>query len=287
MDSLDLSICIVSFNTRDVLERTIRAVLADASGLRAEVIVVDNGSADGSSRMVEDMFPAVRLVSNPQNRFFAAANNQAMALSSGRYVLTLNSDAEVVRPTLEEAVGYLDAHPDIGAITTRMTYPDGRLQTNCARFSSFRYLLLESTFLGLVLRGQRKRLRRWIRYGDWDRQSERQVEVMPGSLILTRREVLLAVGRYDERFRLYFTDDDWCLRLREAGLQAMYLPIGGVVHPEGTSVRQNRRQARRIYFEDLAAYTGKHFGSLSARWLSLLTWPSRRGWALADRLRGG
>jgi len=283
---MDLSICLVSFNTCDILDRTVRAALADTSDLTAEVIVVDNGSGDGSIEMLRQNFPMVRVIANPENRFFAEAINQAMALSGGRYVLALNSDAEVVPGTLAGLVGYLDSHPAVGAATTRMFFPDGRLQRTCARFWTFELLLLEYTFLGLLLPVTHDRLRRDARYADWDRLSERPVDVAPGSFILARRGVLSSIGGFDERLHLYFTDDDWCLRLQQTGLKVMYKPIGGVIHPEGASTHRIRAQARQMYFEDMLAYTAKHFGISRRRWLSVLTWPTRWGLTAAARLRG-
>ena len=283
---MDLSICIASFNTREALERTLRAAVADCSGLTAEWIVVDNGSGDGSAEMVRREFPSAKLVENPANRFFAVATNQAIALSTGRYVLTLNSDAEILQGTLPGLVDYLDTHPDVGAVTTQMYHPDGRLQRTCARFPSYSLLLLDHTPLGLFLMGRRRRLRRWAWYAEWDRRTERAIDIAPGSFILTRQTVLRSVGACDERFRLYFTDDDWCLRLQRAGFALTYLPSGRVIHVEGASSRQIPGLARRIYFEDLRAYSAKYFGEKRASWLWFLSAPTRWGMDVAAALRG-
>jgi GT2 family glycosyltransferase len=162
-----------------------------------------------------------------------------------------------------------------------MLFPDGRIQPICARFSTLAYLLLENTFLGPIFRGRRSTLRAWTRYGEWDRLTQREVDVLPGSFILARREVIESIGGFDESLRLYFSDDDWCQRLRKAGFRADYLPIAGVIHPEGTSVRRLGPQARRMYFQDLFGYTRKYLGTLPAAALWLLSWPTRAGLALA------
>jgi GT2 family glycosyltransferase len=283
---MDLSICVVSFNTCEILERTLRAARRDAAGLKSELIVVDNGSVDGSVAMVRREFPEARLVANPENRFFSAANNQAIDATTGRYVLILNSDAEILPGTLGELVGYMESHPGTGAVTSRMLFPEGRLQRNCARFLTFPDLLLENTFLGMLLPRRRERLRKWRWYGEWDRESERLVDVAPGSFLLVRREAIAAAGALDESLRLYFSDDDWCWRMTSRGFPVKYLPVGGVVHPEGASVRQIRGRARRIYFEDMSTYTAKHFGRRRAAWLSALAVPTRLGLTLADAVRG-
>jgi GT2 family glycosyltransferase len=140
-------------------------------------------------------------------------------------------------------------------------------------------LLLEHTFLRVLPRRRRLHAAAW--YSDWDRLSEREVDVIPGSLMLMRRDVLSKVGGFDERFRLYFAEDDWCYRTRKAGFKTVYAPLGGVIHPESASVRQIQRLARRIYFEDLTAYAEKYFGSRKAQLLRLLCWPTRLGMELA------
>ena len=149
---MDLSVAIVNFNTRAILERTLAAVLADTSQMTAEVLVVDNASRDGSATMVRERFPAVTLLANTENRYYAAGNNQAMAASSGRYVLVLNPDAEPRPGTLPAMVAYLDRRLDVGALSVQMCFPDGRVQHNCARLPDYQRLLLEYTALGLVFR---------------------------------------------------------------------------------------------------------------------------------------
>lgn len=284
---MDLSICVVNFNTKDALARALSPALLDCEGLSAEVIVVDNGSSDGSAAMVRGRFPQVQLVANESNRLFSAAYNQAIALSAGRYVLILNSDVEILPGTLASLIGFMDEHTQVGAATTRMYFPDGRLQTNCARFASFDYLLLEHSLLGTLLPKRRARARRQRWYADWDRKDARPVEVIPGSFMLVRRSSVDRVGSFDERFRLYFGDDDWCKRISEAGFHVMYLPSGGAIHPEGSSTIQVPELTRRAFFDDMHSYTAKHFGRAQALALTVSTWPTRWGMRLAARMRGG
>jgi GT2 family glycosyltransferase len=280
---MDISVCIVSFNTRELLKRTITSTLADAEGLDIEVIVIDNASSDGSAAMVRETFPTVRLETNPENRFFTVAYNQAFALARGKRLLALNSDAEICPGTLGAVSAYLAKRPDTHVLTTKMLFPDGRVQRNCARFATFELLLLDHTLLGVLPR--RRKLRKAAWYADWDRLSEREVDVAPGSLIFMSREVYRAAGGFDERFRLYFAEDDWCYRVRRAGFRTMYAPLGAVIHRESSSVEQIRRLARRIYFEDLTMYAEKYFGRRKAQLLRILSWPTRLGLDLAERLR--
>ncbi|PWT93983.1 MAG: hypothetical protein C5B54_00875 [Acidobacteria bacterium] len=281
----DLSISIVSFNTCDLLERTICAVLADTQELNAEIIVVDNASTDGSAAMVTKRFPCVTLITNSQNRFFTAAHNQAAALSRGRYVLILNSDVEIQAGTLPAMVHYLDTHKDVGLVTGRLFFPDGQIQQNCARFSSYTSMIFDYTFWGLFQRSRHQKMRRSTWYADWDRQTEREVDVAPGSFLMIRRELFITTGRFDESLRLYFAEDDLCWRIKQKGFKIMYIPIGGAIHPEGASVQQVPSLARRIYFGDMIRYAEKYFGMWRARWLWLLTRPTYWGITLKADLR--
>jgi hypothetical protein len=282
---IDLSIAIVSFNTRDVLAATIEAVQADAAGLAAEIIVVDNASRDGSVALVRERFPTVTVIANETNRFYTAANNQAMTASRGRYVLVLNSDAVPETGTLRAMVEFMDANADVGALSPRMRWPDGRVQRNCARRWTYELLLLEHTPLGLVRPRRRRRAVAEFWYGDWDRTTSREVAVIPGSCILVRRETLVRVGGFDERYRLYFAEDDWCSRIRASGAKVVYAATGSVVHPEGASTVQVGRLARRIYFEDMAAYAKKHFGPARAFWLRVVAAPMRQALDLSAAIR--
>ena len=283
---MDLAIVVVSHNVREHLERTLVAALADSSTLAAEVIVVDNASGDGSAAAVRARFPGVTVLENTANRFYTAANNQGFALSSGRYLLVLNADAEIRPGTLPALLAALEARPEVGIASCLMLWPDGRVQRNCSAERSFLSLLLDHTALGVLLAPLRARIRSCEWYAEWDRGSEREVGVLPGSFLLVRREVLDAVGGFDERLRLYFAEDEWCARVRRAGFGVRYLPIGGVLHPEGASARQVPRLARRIYFEDLQRYAEMRFGRRRARLLGALAWPLRRGLDLAGRWRG-
>lgn len=274
----ELSIVLVSYNTRAILARTLEALLDDLQGIDAEIIVVDNASSDGSAALVRQRFPCVTLLENAENRFYAAGNNQGLAASRGRHVLLLNPDAEPRPGTIPAMLADMTAHREAGILSCRLLFPDGRLQRNCSRRRSYAQLLLEYTPLRLLFPGQRQRLLATQWYQDWDRTTSRDVDVLPGSCLLVRREVIERVGGLDERLRMYFAEDDWCLRIREAGFQVRYAAVGDVIHPEGASVRQAAGLARRMYFEDLVRYTRKHFGLWRAAALWLLSRPTR--WAL-------
>jgi GT2 family glycosyltransferase len=282
----DVSIVVVSFNTREVLEETLAAVDDDTAGVSAELIVVDNASRDGSPELVRARFPKAALIENPENRYYSAANNQGLAAGRGRYLLVLNSDAAPRRGTIPAMIRYMDRHTDVGALSPRMEFPDGRVQRNCARRRPYAQFLYEYTLLGLLRPGARRACLDRCWYGDWDRLTERDVDVLPGSCLMVRRDAIERAGRLDERLLLYFTEDDWCDRLQQAGFRVVYAPIGAVVHPESTSVALVRREARGIYFDDMIRYVGKHFGRTRAIWLLVLSKPTRWLLDLSGLVRG-
>ena len=130
---MDLSVIILSYNTRDLLEQSLRTVAEAASGINAELFVVDNASRDGSADMVAEKFPGVRLIRNEKNLGFAAGNNVALRLVTGRYVLLLNSDTIVRQDTLSCLMSFLEVHPEAGAAGCKILNPDGSLQLSCRR----------------------------------------------------------------------------------------------------------------------------------------------------------
>ena len=137
-----LTIIIVNWNTRQMLKECLASVCAGIDLNRVELIVVDNASEDGSPQMVETEFGDAILVKNTENRGFAAANNQGLELATGRHVLLLNSDTIVHGDVLERSIGYLDAHPDVGAMGCRVLNPDGTVQITGSRFPTLVNLML-------------------------------------------------------------------------------------------------------------------------------------------------
>jgi N-acetylglucosaminyl-diphospho-decaprenol L-rhamnosyltransferase len=222
-----------------------------------DVIVVDNGSSDGSVDLVRDRFPGVVLIANASNRGFSAANNQAIEQARGRYQFLLNSDAEVEPTALRALVSYGDEHPQAGVIGPKLLNPDGTLQPSGGRFPT--PMSTVASLLGL------NRLTGRPRYGtrrDYDMPAD--VDEVSGAAMLIRREVIDKVGGLDEGFTWGYEDIDFCLRARRAGWRVHYVPAARVIHQWGGSMRQapaptivKAIAGRRRYFQ-------KHYGPLSA-----------------------
>lgn len=226
----DVSVIVVSWNTRDLLEACLRSVQRDDETTTREVIVVDNGSSDGSADLVRETFPETRLIANAENRGFATANNQGIAVAAGRYCFLLNSDAEIEPGALRALVVYADAHPEVGIAGPQLRFPDGRLQPSGGRTPTPGWTVL--TQLGIA------RLLGRARYGtrrDYTRPA--QVDEVSGAAMLIRRAVIDKIGGLDDGFTWGYEDVDYCLRARRAGWRVHYVPSAQVLHHWGGSRR--------------------------------------------------
>jgi GT2 family glycosyltransferase len=234
MEAPAISIVVVSFNTRALLERCLESVERDSPGLAREVIVVDNGSGDGSPDRVAARWPETRLVRNPANVGYAPACNQGLRAARGRQVMALNSDAFLDGGTLERCVRWLDAHPDVAALGPRLLNQDGSVQWGCAR--------RDPTFVGVLLThtplpGRFPQLLPLVRryYSPDSYQGTHDVEVLSGACIVFRREALERYGALDDRLVLNYDDVEWSLRARRLGARIVYFHDASVVHLGGQS----------------------------------------------------
>jgi len=233
----DVSIVIVSFNTRDMLRECL--LTTRNQGVTTEVIVVDNASRDGSAAMVHAEFPEVRVIACADNLGFAGANNLAFAEAVGRYVVLLNSDAFLGPETLARAVAHMDAEPNVGLAGGLLVGRDGHWQPSARLFPSVLNDFLSLT--GLSVRFPSSRLfgradRTWA-----DPRRPADTDWVPGAFSIIRSEVLYTVGHFDPRFFLYYEEVDLCRRIKAAGYRVAYWPDLEVVHIGGESSKTVRR----------------------------------------------
>lgn len=255
---MDLSIVIVNWNTRELLRAclgSLRTAL-EGSPLRAELIVVDNGSADDSAAMVAEAFPEARLVANRENRNYAAGNNQGLSLAEGEYQLLLNPDTEVPPGALERLVEFLRERPDAGAVAPALVGPDGDVQPSVRGFPTPLAIIGELTglarlFPGSSLGGYRPR--------DLPQDRPSRVDQPMASAFLVRKVVLEVVELFDEQFPLFFNDVDLCWRIKHGGWEIWYEPRVRVLHVGGASTRQVRPRAILMSHEGLGRFYAKHY----------------------------
>lgn len=204
--------------------------------LAAEVIVVDNGSQDGSPSMISREFPWVRLMRNSENQGFARANNQAIGASSGRYALLLNADTETLAGAISNLVEFADQHADAGAVGCQLLNTDGSLQPSGRDLPTVGSVWRELVPLPAAIR---RRTRSLTELRDYSKAC--RVEEVSGAAVLIRRAAMDQVGSLDEDFFFLGEDIDFCWRLKEAGWSVYYLPSARVVHHWGGSRRSSGR----------------------------------------------
>jgi GT2 family glycosyltransferase len=259
-----LAVIVINWNTRELLSECLTSIAASAGERDVDVVVVDNGSSDGSAAMVRERFPAVRLIANAENRGFARANNQAIAATDAPYVLMLNSDAQLSGHALETLLARLVATPRAGLVGAQLRSPNGRFQCSHARFPSFRQEALILSGLGRALRGP------WYPSAGPDGDANaRIVDWVGGACMLARRAALDAVGGFDECYPLYGEETDLCYALRQAGWEVWYEPAAVVVHLGGasTALIVEPREAR--LYRGRMRFFRKHYGERAARLFAL------------------
>lgn len=283
MNRPDVSIIIVSWNTSDYLERCLAAIPRAAAGLTIEVIVVDNGSTDGTQAMLAEKFPRVRVIQNPENLGFGRANNIGARASQGRTILFLNSDCELQASALKAMVSALDRDPSLGAVFCRLLNPDGTLQPSVhssflSPWSTIGDLFFLSSLRYAVYRTPV--LHRWLLWRTVRAHGEaHDVAWGGGACLLISRAALEATGGFDERFFMYCEDMDLCKRIREAGYRLRYLPEPSAIHHWGKSTAQLPAAMLREAYKSRVYYFQKHFpgwGSSVAHWMALRELAMRR-----------
>lgn len=261
----ELSCILVNWNTRDLLERCLAALRIALRGLDAEVIVIDNGSEDGSPDLIAEDDSEVVLVRNPSNRGYATAVNQGFDRATGTSLLLLGSDTAVHETAVQNLLRKLESlGPEYAAVAPQLLNEDGSIQPSCRALPSpgviFRDLL-----------GVRKLLPRngfWGRYrlADWNHDDERDVDQPQMSCLLVRREALEIVGPLDdEAFPIYFNDVDWCARAQSHGLKIRFDPSARVIHGYGQTTRKLGPRRRHIWREGFLRYYDRWYGG----WLYL------------------
>jgi len=227
---MTLSIVIVMSNTRELLRNCLKSIYENTTGIEYEVIVVDNNSTDGSAEMVEEQFPAVKLIRNSENLGFSKGNNQGFAASAGRYMLALNSDTMVLNHAISAMVHFMDERSDAGACGCKLLNEDGSLQPSWENFPT----ILSEIFYGTPLsRIFPHRKRRPFSQGVYE------VDWVSGACLMVRRETIEQVGGFDERFTpAYSEETDWCYRIKQDGWKVYYLAQPEVVHISGQTTKQ-------------------------------------------------
>ena len=257
--SVDISISIANFNTRELLKNCLRSIVTNTNGLKVEILVVDNGSRDGSFSMVQDQFPQVNLIKNSKNLFFSKAYNQALKKAQGKYFLILNSDTILPKNSLIKMLVFMEKYPNAAAASCREIDENGNLDLTCSRFPTPLMEFFESNLLSKIFKN--KKLLHKYRYANWKRNTTRQVDVIPGSFMFLRKALMEKIGGFDENLKLFYSDYDLCLRMKKAGFVNYFYSKVTITHLRAQSVKLlDKWQLAKISLLDMLYYYKKHFG---------------------------
>ncbi|MCA8976912.1 MAG: glycosyltransferase family 2 protein [Planctomycetes bacterium] len=280
-----LSVAVLSWNTKELTLACLAALFAEEPRHAREVIVVDNGSADGSPDAIAAAFPQVKLVRNADNRLYAAGNNQGAEVATGEFFCTLNSDTEVRPGALDRLVDFLIENGDYGAAAPKLIDPDGSVQHACQRFPTLLTALCFDSWWGTFWPGSRIQRRYLMR--DFDHLDSCDVDQPPGACFMMRLLEWRELGGLDEQLSLFYNDVDISLRLRQRGRLTRYLAAAEVLHHRGASTR-NFAKMLVIWHKNRFAYYGKHYGRLGRLWIRvcvrLRIW--EEWWKIGRRHRG-
>lgn len=274
MNSIDLTISIISYNTRGLLKACLNSIYENTKEINYEIIVVDNNSTDGSVDMVKEEFPQVKLVINKENVGFAKANNQAIKKSKGRYILLLNSDTVVISDAIRKMVNFMDRHPEAGVVGCTKLNPDLSMQPSVTvlaniwavffRFFRFKQFLpsseqrrFVSKFFGPILGRTIGSYLGW--YSDNNTKEAKSVDFVTGTCFLIRQETINDVGLLDENFFMYIEDADWCFRIKRKGWQIYIYPDARIIHYGGENFRSSSIFSLE-YCKSRYYYFKKHYG---------------------------
>ena len=255
---MDLSIIIVSWNTREILDQCLDSVERNPPGCKFDIWVVDNASSDGSPERVRERYPAAHLIECKDNVGFARANNLAIEQSEGEYVLLLNPDTVVYPGTLTTLMHFIQDNPGTGGVGPRLLNPDGSLQGSCFPFPTLSRELWRLLHLD--------RIYHFGTYNQaaWDKQLPRRVDVIQGACLLLRRSALNQVGLLNPDYFMYTEEVDLCYRLQQAGWEIWWVPQAEVVHYGGQSTHQVAGDMFIRLYETKILFFRTNYGHLSS-----------------------
>lgn len=258
---IDISFIIVNWNTKKLLIQCIDSLYLNIDQHKIEVIIVDNGSTDGSQKAVKDLFPSATLIENECNLGFAKANNIGIQQSTGRYICLVNSDVKVLNHCGDQMCAYMDLNPSIGVLGPKILNPDLTLRKNCREFPNLWNSLCSASGIAKIF--PRSKIFSGTLMTYFNHNEIISVDVLPGCFLMARREAFEQVGLLDERFFIYSEDKDWCKRFQMMKWDVVFFPECEVIHYAGASASN---EPRRFLIEKLKAdqqYWRKHHHLIS------------------------
>jgi GT2 family glycosyltransferase len=281
--SMLLSIIILNYNTKDLVVQALNSITCSR---QHEIIIVDNGSTDGSAGFFRKKFPNHRLITSNENLGFAGGNNLGLTAATGQYILLLNSDTVIIDRAIDKCLAYLDQHPLIGILTPKLTLTDGSVDLACHRgaptiWNSLTYFTkMEKIFPGLKIFSGYHQLYKGL-------DSIHQIDATSGAAMFIRAKVIKDIGLLDERFFMYAEDLDFCYRARQQGWQIVYYPQSRIQHLKGQSGtkhndKQLQTQTKHYFYSTMKQYYDKHQGPGHPQ---IVRWITHQGIDVIEKLK--
>lgn len=256
----DLSIIIVNYNVKEFLQNLLQSIEKASANLSIETIIVDNASDDGSIEMLNKNFPQIKLIENKKNVGFGAANNQALEIAKGKYILLLNPDTIVKEDTFSEMIKFFETHPEAGMAGCKVLNPDGTLQLACRRgfpgpWTSF------TKVMGLSKIFPKSKLFARYNLTFLNENETYEVDAISGSFMMMRKEVYEKIGGFDPDFFMYGEDLDLCYRTQKAGFKVFYVHSTEIIHYKGESTKRSKIDETKIFYDAMHLFVKKHFST--------------------------
>lgn len=266
---MKLSVVIVNYNVSCFLEQALNSVYKALKNVEGEVFVVDNNSVDNSLEMLANKFPQVKVIANKENVGFSRANNQAIRISTGEYVLLLNPDTLVEEDTFEKCIRFMDANPDAGGLGVKMVNGKGEFLPESKRGIPFPAVAFYKLF------GLSKLFPHSKKFGTYhlsylDENEIHSVEVLSGAFMLMRRSVLDKVGLLDEDYFMYGEDIDLSYRILKGGYKNYYFPETRIIHYKGESTKTGSLNYVHVFYKAMQIFARKHFSQKNAKLFNVL-----------------
>ncbi len=266
---MKLSIVIVNYNVKYFLEQCLHSVEKAMTPIESEVFVVDNNSVDGSNEMVRSKFPWVKLIANNENVGFSCANNQAIKIAAGEYILLLNPDTVVEHDTLIKCVNFMDRQKDAGGLGIKMVDGKGKFLPESKRGLPTPDVAFYKIF-GLSYLFPKSKLFGKYHLSYLDNDKIHEVEILSGAFMMLRKETLDKIGLLDETFFMYGEDIDLSYRIIKAGYKNYYFPEARIIHYKGESTKKSSINYVFVFYNAMIIFARKHFSTKNARLFSIL-----------------
>ncbi|GAB4367498.1 MAG: glycosyltransferase [Calditrichia bacterium] len=261
-DPVKVSVIIVNYNVKDYLAQALHSIERSLADISHEIVVVDNASVDGSVPFLRKEFPHIKIIENRQNLGFARANNQALKIVKGEYVVLINPDTVVQEDTFSRLLQFFEETPQAAAATCKIINPDGTFSVDC------RHAVPTPSVAFWKVAGLNKLFPRSKIFGQYnltylDANETYPVPAISGSFMMIKKKVLDTVGHFDERFFMYCEDIDLCHRINEAGFKIYYVPATQIIHYKGESSKRGRLDYIRNFNHSLHEFFKKYYASKS------------------------